>query len=291
MKNIINPLRSVLYLPGLNTRAIEKSLTSINADAFIYDLEDSVSPDNKSFARENLLSLFKFNKRNEVNSKKILRINSTQSPFFKEDIKFIEEIKKFKENSLDGVLIAKVEESKEIDEILTVCKEIDIWCMIETPKGILNSNSILSNNNISTAVLGLEDLRKDMGLGYLSERLEIMFPIQQVLLSAKVNNKTILDGVYIDVKNSEGFKKECEQALNLGFDGKTLIHPNTVEITNKTFTPSMNEIKQAQTLVSVFEKAILEGKSITVYEDKLVEELHVLRAKKLLEKASLLKLI
>lgn len=272
------PRRSVLYMPGSNARALEKAKT-LAADALILDLEDAVAPEAKALAREQVCKAV-------VNGgyggrELIIRTNGLDTPWGKDDI--IAAAK----SAPDAILLPKVETAAQVQaaEALLQAHGTDktaIWCMMETPKGILHAEEIASASpRLAALVMGTSDLVKDLNAQHTPLRLPVITSLGLCLLAARAYNLAILDGVYLDLDDDAGFEAACKQGLEFGFDGKTLIHPKTLEITNRVFAPSEAQIAHAQKIIAAFEAAAKEGKGVVLVDGKLVENLHVEQAKRL----------
>lgn len=285
---MLRPLRSVLYMPSSNARALEKSF-SIRADGFIYDLEDAVSPDMKKLAREQAVEASKiayehFRMRREQNKKTpeiIIRVNGRSTTWFQDDLHAV-----VKDSAADAVLLPKTESCDDVKVVEEVIKEDqEIWCMIETPLGIKNVFEIASaSDKVKCLVMGTVDLANDLHcLPNAPMRWNLMFSLQQVLVAARANNISALDGVYVDLNNDEGFEQECIQGRDLGFDGKTLIHPKTIEVANRVFSPSAAQIEHAHRVLQAHQDAIDSGSGVAVLDGKLVENLHVRDARRILQ--------
>eukprot|EP00924_Labyrinthula_sp_SR-Ha-C_P004269 snap_masked-scaffold_3-processed-gene-19.26-mRNA-1 protein AED:0.11 eAED:0.18 QI:0/-1/0/1/-1/1/1/0/237 len=230
ISKIQKPLRSVLYMPASNSKVIQKSLTSLNADAYIYDLEDSVSPEEslKQQARANALEAL----NTSTSGQKIIRLNSTSSSFYSDDILSLKNHLSNGNKPPDALLLAKTETK---EQLLSLQSEfsLPLWCMIETPKSILNIEDIIQVQNLSCIVLGLEDLSSELNLIKQKGRSNLQYAMQKVLITSKAFESSerpisVLDGVYTNLKDDEGFKQECQEAKEMGFSGKTLIHPKTI---------------------------------------------------------------
>lgn len=272
------PRRSVLYMPGSNARALEKAKT-LAADALILDLEDAVAPDAKALAREQVCKAVSdggYGAR-----ELIIRTNGLDTPWGKDDI--IAAAKA----APDAILLPKVETAAQVQEAEALVKQhgrdkTTIWCMMETPKGILHAEEIASASpRLAALVMGTSDLVKDLNAQHTPLRLPVITSLGLCLLAARAYGLAILDGVYLDLEDDAGFEASCKQGLELGFDGKTLIHPKTLEITNRVFAPSEAQVAWAHKIIAAFEAAAKEGKGVVLVDGKLIENLHVEQAKKL----------
>jgi citrate lyase subunit beta/citryl-CoA lyase len=272
------PRRSVLYMPGSNARALEKA-KGLAADALILDLEDAVAPDAKALAREQVCKAVV--EGGYGARELIIRTNGLDTPWGKDDI--IAAAKA----APDAILLPKVENAAQVQAAEVLLQQhgqekTAIWCMMETPKGILHAEQIAeSSPRLAALVMGTSDLVKDLNAQHTPLRLPVITALGLCLLAARAYGLAILDGVYLDLDDDAGFEAACRQGLELGFDGKTLIHPKTLEITNRVFAPSEAQVAYAHKIIAAFEAAAKEGKGVVLVDGKLVENLHVEQAKKL----------
>lgn len=280
MVNNFRPRRSVLYMPGSNARALEKAKT-LPADSLILDLEDAVAPESKSQARQQLCEVVK--QGGYGHREIIIRINALETDWGREDITAIAAL------PIDGVLIPKVNKPQEINEVAILLSEnganseLPLWIMAETPRCIANIEEIAgSHPRLTTIVMGTSDLAKEMRVRHTPDRVGLLFPLSACVIAARIHGLEILDGVYLNLSNDEGFHQACIQARDMGFDGKTLIHPKQIEAANQVFAPSETELAQAQKIISAWEEASQQGKGVVVLDGQLIENLHVEEAKRLL---------
>lgn len=277
------PRRSVLYMPGANTRALEKART-LPADGLILDLEDAVAPDAKVSARENVLKALKeggYGKR-EI----LLRINALDTPWGQADAAAAAK------SGAHAVLIPKVESASHVRQVEAVLEqngapeELAIWCMMETPLGILNAAEIAqSSRRLAGFVLGTSDLAKDLRAAHTPLRLPMITSLGLTLLAARAYGLAILDGVYLNLEDDEGFGAACVQGKELGFDGKTLIHPKQVAKANEVFAPSEADVAWARKIIAAHAEAEAQGKGVVLVDGKLIENLHVVGARRQVELA------
>jgi citrate lyase subunit beta / citryl-CoA lyase len=266
----IRPRRSVLYMPGSNARALEKART-LPADALILDLEDAVAPDAKDVARQQVCDAVKtkgFGKR-EV----IVRVNSLSTPWGESDLVAAAAAKP------DAILVPKISSPDElhtIDRKLAAAdKTIAVWAMVETPLAILNVAAIAgAGGRLACFVMGTNDLIKEIRGVHTQDRLNLSAALGLSVLAARAWNIAVIDGVYNDIQNVDGFKATCEQARAFGFDGKTLIHPTQVEPCNAVFAPSAAEVEDARKMIAVFELPENKGKGAIKLDGRMVELLH-----------------
>jgi len=279
MINISRPRRSVLYMPGANTRALEKA-KSLPADSLILDLEDAVAPDAKATARENILTALGsgFGHREAV-----VRINGLNTPWGLEDLKA------FANSKADAILLPKVESAEQVQVLAEYLQQMSapetmtIWAMIETPLAILRLQEIASAHPLlETLVLGTSDLVKDLHARHTPNRTETQTALSLSVLAARAYGLCVLDGVHLSLDDEAGLKQSCIQGKDMGFDGKTLIHPNQIAFANELFGPSATEISEAQERIAAYEAAIQTGAGIAVLNGKLIEELHIQDAKRIL---------
>jgi (3S)-malyl-CoA thioesterase len=269
------PLRSVLYIPGSKPRALEKART-LPVDAIIFDLEDAVAPDEKQPARATLTEALDTGGYGE--RLKIVRINGLETDWGEEDAKAAAQV------GTDAVLLPKVNSAGDLDRLAAITGDVPLWAMMETVQGLLNANEIASHPLCAGMVMGTNDLAKEMGTRFRPDRLPLMTGLGLCLLAAKAHGVAIVDGVYNAFKDEEGLKAECDQGRDMGFDGKTLIHPSQIEIANAAFAPTEEEIDLAERQIAAYEAAIAEGQAVAVVDGRIVENLHVATARETLAK-------
>ncbi|NDD89713.1 MAG: CoA ester lyase [Rhodobacteraceae bacterium] len=278
MTTQMRPFRSVLYIPGSKDRALDKA-RSLPVDAIIFDLEDAVSPDAKVEARGTLKAALE--QGGYGNRYKIIRINGLDTEWGAEDIAAL------RDAPADAILVPKVNSAADIDAVQTLLgNDTPIWAMIETPASVLNSNEIAAHPALEGFVAGTNDLAKELNCRTRPDRLPMQMSLQMMLLAARGNDVIAVDGVYNQFKDEEGLRAECDQGRDLGFDGKTLIHPAQVAVTNECFAPSEAELDLARRQIEAFEEVEKSGQGVAVVDGKIVENLHVETAKKTLAKAA-----
>ena len=282
-KNVRKPRRSVLYVPGSNAKALKKSST-LDVDALIYDLEDSVALSAKEDARKAIVNII--NSGVNKNKEQVIRINNLDSEEGQKDLKILEEC------SPDAILVPKVNEAKDIQdcEKYISTKEIKIWVMMETALSIVNAYDIAkASKHLKCFVMGTNDLSTELGLEDELKRTALVTSFEKCMMASKAFKLSILDGVFNDIRDSKGFEEECTYSHGLGFDGKTLIHPGQIQICNKIFTPTVEQLDKAKRIVAAFEEARKKDPNIGVitFEDSQIEELHVAHAKRVIEAESL----
>ena len=277
----IRPRRSVLYMPGANERALEKAKT-IDADALILDLEDSVAPDSKTQGRANVVAAVE---SGEYGHRELaIRVNSLGTDWHDDDIKAAAAA------GPDAILVPKVESAEQVRQLVAAIEaggapaHTQLWAMIETPRALLHAEEIAAaHERLAVIVMGTNDIvNETYGLHVPGRNPVVLASLSWTLLAVRAAGKVIIDGVYNDVKNEEGFAAEARQGREMGFDGKTLIHPAQVEPCNEAFSPSEADIERAQGLISTFEEAKSAGQGVVTFNNKMVEELHVRDAKRIL---------
>ena len=269
------PLRSVLYIPGSKPRALEKA-RGLPVDAIIFDLEDAVAPDEKTAARGTLAGALADG--GYGGRLKIVRINGLSTDWGHDDAVAVRDM------GADGVLMPKVDGPEDLDALAAITGDLPLWAMMETPMGMLNAAAIASHPLFYGMVMGTNDLAKDMGTRFRPDRLPLMTGLGLCVLAAKAHGVAIIDGVYNAFKDEEGLRAECEQGRDMGFDGKTLIHPAQIEITNHAFAPTAAEVDLAERQIAAFEAALAEGQAVAVVDGRIVENLHVATARETLAK-------
>ncbi len=270
------PYRSVLYIPGSKERALDKA-RGLPVDAIIFDLEDAVSADEKDNARETLkaaLAQGGYGQRT-----RIVRINGLDTDWGRADAEAVRDM------DADAVLLPKVNAPEDVDALAAITGELPIWAMMETPRGMLNAPAIAAHPKMQGFVMGTNDLAKELQTRFRPDRLPMMTSLGLCLLAAKAEGLVIVDGVYNAFKDDEGLKAECTQGRDMGFDGKTLIHPAQVDIANEAFAPSPEEIDLARRQIEAFAKVEASGQGVAVVDGKIVENLHVATARETLAKA------
>jgi|DewCreStandDraft_4_1066084.scaffolds.fasta_scaffold49270_2 citrate lyase subunit beta/citryl-CoA lyase len=278
----LRPRRSVLYMPASNARAIAKA-RSLPVDGIILDLEDAVAPSAKEAARAQALEAVRsggFGHR-EV----FVRINGIDTPWHAEDMAAIAQA------APDAILVPKISEVEQLERIgqrlldMKVDLKTRVWAMIETPGAIFNINALAaeahdSETRLAGFVMGTNDLAKETRARIVPGRLPMLAWLSACVLAAHAHNIDILDGVYNDINDAEGFAAECAQARDLGFDGKTLIHPRQIEACNAAFTPSEAEIAEARAIIAAFEQPENRDKGVLQIEGRMVERMHLISARR-----------
>jgi citrate lyase subunit beta / citryl-CoA lyase len=280
----MRPRRSVLFVPGANARALEKA-RGLDADALIFDLEDSVAPEAKSQARAAIAAAIVPSSygRREL----ILRINALDTEWAEEDLRAAARMK------LDAVLLPKVEsetEPRKAEAVLISAGaplDLGIWCMIETARAVLHAESIASATpRLRAFVMGTADLSKELHAEETPLREPMMTALGLCVLAARAYGLAVLDGVHFDIADPAGFERSCRQGRMLGFDGKTLIHPSTIAVANRIFAPDEAAVAWARRVIAAFDDAKAQGKGVAVLDGRLIERLHVADAERILSLAA-----
>jgi (3S)-malyl-CoA thioesterase len=273
----MHPYRSVLYIPGSKERALDKA-RDLPTDAIIFDLEDAVAPDAKASARATLAAALReggYGKR-----VKIVRINALTTAWGLEDARTL------REAGADAMLLPKVNAASDVDNLVDVIgPDLPIWTMMETPVSVFNAREIAAHGQVAGLVAGTNDLTKDLGCRVRADRLPLMAALQMIVMAARAARIVVVDGVYNRFRDGDGLKLECEQGRDLGFDGKTLIHPSQIEIANTAFAPTNSEIELAERLIAAYEESRASGQGIAVVDGQIVENLHVVAAQRLIARA------
>ncbi|MCB1030235.1 MAG: CoA ester lyase [Acidimicrobiales bacterium] len=280
MAEQILPRRSVLYMPGANERALEKA-KGLDADALILDLEDAVAPDAKAEARERVCTLVA---DGAYGTKEVtIRSNGLDTSWHNDDLAAIAAA------GPAAVVVPKVNSVADVRSIEASLEKggapdhTKIWAMVETPVAMLHAEEIAAaSERLTVLVMGTNDLAKELHAEHISGRQPLLTGLGLCVLAARATGKVILDGVYNDIKNEEGFASECLQGRQMGFDGKTLIHPSQIDPANQTWAPTPEAIEDAQALIATFEEAIAQGKGVVTHNGRMIENLHVDNARRVL---------
>jgi len=277
------PRRSHLYMPGSNARALEKG-RGLAADGLIMDLEDAVAPDAKATAREQIAAAL--GEGGYGMRELLVRTNGLDTDWGEDDLKAAAQMK------CHGVLLPKVESRQMILDAIAVldaaggADDLPIWCMMETPLGMLHAEEIaFAHERVGGLVLGTSDLAKDLGAHHTPDRIPFMASLELCILAARAAGIAVLDGVHLDLADDEGFRQSCVQGLQLGMDGKTLIHPKTIAAANEVFSPSPDEVQWSKRIIEAHAEAEKAGKGVLLVDGKLIENLHVAAAKRLVAMA------
>lgn len=273
MNPVTRPRRTVLYLPGSNARALEKART-LPTDALILDLEDAVSPQEKATARDQVAAAVREGRfgHREV----LVRVNAADTEWFIDDISSIASAPP------DGLLVPKVSSVGDVAGVEAALAaagapaELPLWAMLETPRAVLNAAQLVHcSDRLIGFVMGTNDLAKELRAAHVPGRAPLSTALSWCLLAVRDAGKIIVDGVYNDLDDAEGFAAECRQGLEYGFDGKTVIHPRQLDACNTAFTPTDAEADHAEKVITAFEAASAEGRGVVTVDGKLIEQLHV----------------
>ena len=272
----VRPRRSVLYMPGSNARAIEKART-LAVDGVILDLEDAVAPDAKMQARKQVVEAVRaggFGAR-EV----FIRVNGIDTPWHAEDMDAATHA------APDAILVPKIGSVEQLERVgqrlldMKIDLKVRIWAMIETPEAIININALAAEAHDSEArlagfVIGTNDLAKETRARIVPGRAPMLPWLAQCILAAHAHRIDILDGVYNDIGDAEGFAQECGQGRDMGFDGKTIIHPTQIEACNAAFSPSADEVAEARKTIAAFDRPENKDKGVVQIDGRMVERMH-----------------
>ncbi|NIP15736.1 MAG: CoA ester lyase [Pseudomonadales bacterium] len=279
------PRRSVLYMPGANARALEKA-KGLPCDAIIFDLEDAVAVDAKTAARDQVARALGdggYGYR-EI----IVRVNGLDTGWGLDDLTAVVGL------AVDALLFPKVETPEQVAAIIEALdaaggNRLPVWLMIETPAGVLNARAVAAASpRVRCLVMGTSDLVKELRGRHTPSRSNLSFALQRCVLAAREAGIDILDGVHLDFRNAEAFRQACEQARDMGFDGKTLIHPTQIEAANDVFGYGAGDVDHARAVIAVWETAQREGKGVAVLDGQLIENLHAAEAERVLAFAAAL---
>lgn len=279
----LRPRRSVLYMPAANERALEKAKT-IPADAIIFDLEDAVAPDSKVSARSSAVAAVQSGEYG--NRELTIRCNGLDTEWGADDVAAAGAA------GPSAVVIPKVDSVSMVDDVSALLddagapSELKIWPMIETPAAIFNVREIAAHPRVAVLIMGTNDLAKELRSPLVEGRHPLVPHLATALLAAREAGKVAIDGVYNDVKNADGFAAECRQGMEMGFDGKTLIHPSQVDPANDMWAPSADEIDYAERVIAAFDEAVAEGKGVVTVDGRMIENLHVDNARRTLATAA-----
>jgi citrate lyase subunit beta/citryl-CoA lyase len=280
----IRPRRSVLFMPGSNPRALEKA-RALLADALIFDLEDAVAPEAKETARAAVAAAVTAG--GYAPRELVLRVNPIDTVWGHADLAAAAT------SPIDAVLLPKVENAERVRltidllDALGAPPELAVWCMIETPLGVLAAAEIAAASpRVAALILGTSDLANDLHARPTRDRLPLLTALGLVLLAARAHGRAALDGVHLALDDAEGFAAACRQGRELGFDGKTLIHPDQIAPANAIFAPSVEEVAHAERIIKAYGEALAAGKGAARIEGRLVEALHVEEARRTLALAA-----
>ncbi len=279
----LRPRRSVLYMPGANTRALEKA-KGLAADSLILDLEDAVAPDAKAEARDNVVAALTSGEYG--NRELTIRVNGLDTDWHADDLAAAAAA------GPAAVVVPKVNSPADVAAIEAglqaggAPEHTKIWAMVETPQAMLDcANIAAASERLTVLVMGTNDLAKELHAAHVPGRQPLLTGLGLCLLGARAAGKVILDGVYNDVRDPEGFEAECRQGAQMGFDGKTLIHPGQLDAANAVFAPADAEVESSREIIAAFEAAQREGKGVVTVNGRMIENLHVENARRVLAMA------
>ena len=283
MSDDLRPRRSVLYMPAANARALEKA-KDIPADALIFDLEDAVAPDAKDTAREQAVAAAT---SGDYGSREItIRCNGLDTPWGANDIAAAAAA------GPAAIVIPKVTGTTHLGAIADAMEAAGapdhtaIWPMVETPEGIFAARQIAAFERVAVMVMGTNDLAKELHAALVPGRQPLVPHLATAILAARAEGVEIVDGVFNDISDVDGFLAECQQGFEMGFDGKTLIHPSQVGPANDMWAPSADETNHARLVIAAFEEAEAEGRGVVTVDGKMIENLHVDNARRCLAVAA-----
>jgi citrate lyase subunit beta/citryl-CoA lyase len=273
-------LRSVLYMPGANQRAMDKA-RSLPCDGVVFDLEDAVAPDMKETARAQVLSQLEAGGYGE--RRIVVRANSIDSPWGDEDLRALGAAK------VPTVCLPKVDSADQLARCIDALQSagapehLKVWAMIETPEGVHNVEAICAAPRLEALLMGTTDLSHQLRIPHRPDRLGLLYALSKCVNAGRMHGVSLLDSVFLDIRDAGAFRADCEQGKALGFDGKTLIHPSQVEIANEVFGFSEAQLEHARRVIATWESAEAQGKGVAVLDGKLVETMHVDEARRILE--------
>jgi citrate lyase subunit beta/citryl-CoA lyase len=277
------PRRSVLYMPGANDKALEKA-KGLACDAIIFDTEDSVAPDMKVEARAKVAAAVT---SGAYGSRELtIRVNSIDTEWFTDDLASACEA------GPSGIVVPKISSVEDLETVEALMDNFGapdhtrIWAMLETPAAMINAVDIAgSSERLAVLVMGTNDLVRELHAAFVPGRQPLLWALSKCVNAARFAGKVILDGVYNDLRDEEGFAAECRQGADLGFDGKTLVHPSQIDPANAAYAPDDDEVTQARRVIEAFEEGVAAGKGVIQLDGKMIENLHVANARRALDLA------
>jgi citrate lyase subunit beta/citryl-CoA lyase len=274
----VSPRRSALYVPGANARAMDKA-AGIAADALILDLEDSVAPEAKDAAREAVATAVASRRygRREV----VVRINGIDTAWAEADFAAVAALLP------DAVLVPKVDSATDIARVNSALSKaggrgLPVWAMIETPAAVLNAAEIADAPGVACLVAGMNDLASALHARIQPGRAGLVPHLARIVLAARAHGRAALDGTFNDIRDAAGFRAECVEGRDMGFDGKTLIHPKQIAVANEVFSPSPDEVERARRVIAAHVEALGAGRGLAVLDGQLVENLHAEEARRVI---------
>ena len=268
----------MLYMPAANARALEKA-KELPCDAIIFDLEDAVAPESKELAREQAVAAVTSGAYG--NRELTIRCNGLATPWGADDLAAAGAA------GPSAVVIPKVDSTAYLGEVAARLESAgaattSIWAMVETPTAILDVRQLAAHPRVETLVLGTNDLARELRAPLIAGRGNLLPHLMTTILAAREAGKVVLDGVYNDVRDDEGFAAECRQGVELGFDGKTLVHPSQVQPANDAWSPSDEEIEWSRRVIDAYAAAEAEGRGVVTVDGRMIEHLHVAMARRTL---------
>ena len=270
-------LRSVLYMPGINQKAMDKAL-NLDCDAVVLDLEDAVEVSKKEDSRQLVIRQIE---NNDYGPRVVVvRVNDLGTKWGEQDVAAVANL------PIQAILVPKVSEIRDISRVVDLLNrlgsELPIWIMVETPLAIININELARQPRVTALVMGTSDLVVDLCAEHLEERQNISYALQRSIIAARAFGKKILDGVHLDFRDLDSLRNVCRLGKSMGFDGKTLIHPDQIPVANDAFSPSEAELDKAKRVIDASRSAQTRGSGVVEVDGTLVESLHVEEAKRLI---------
>ena len=270
-------LRSVLYMPGINQKAMDKAL-NLDCDAVVLDLEDAVEVSKKEDSRQLVIRQIE---NNDYGPRVVVvRVNDLGTKWGEQDVAAVANL------PIQAILVPKVSEIRDISRVVDLLNrlgsEFPIWIMVETPLAIININELARQPRVTALVMGTSDLVVDLCAEHLEERQNISYALQRSIIAARAFGKKILDGVHLDFRDLDYLRNVCRLGKSMGFDGKTLIHPDQIPVANDAFSPSEAELDKAKRVIDAWRSAQTRGSGVVEVDETLVESLHVEEAKRLI---------
>ena len=270
-------LRSVLYMPGINQKAMDKAL-NLDCDAVVLDLEDAVEVSKKEDSRQLVIRQIE---NNDYGPRAVVvRVNDLGTKWGEQDVAAVANL------PIQAILVPKVSEIRDISRMVDLLNrlgsELPIWIMVETPLAIININELARQPRVTALVMGTSDLVVDLCAEHLEERQNISYALQRSIIAARAFGKKILDGVHLDFRDLDSLRNVCRLGKSMGFDGKTLIHPDQIPVANDAFSPSEAELDKAKRVIDAWRSAQTRGSGVVEVDGTLVESLHVEEAKRLI---------
>ena len=270
-------LRSALYMPGINQKAMDKAL-NLDCDAVVLDLEDAVEVSKKEDSRQLVIRQIE---NNDYGPRVVVvRVNDLGTKWGEQDVAAVANL------PIQAILVPKVSEIRDISRMVDLLNrlgsELPIWIMVETPLAIININELARQPRVTALVMGTSDLVVDLCAEHLEERQNISYALQRSIIAARAFGKKILDGVHLDFRDLDSLRNVCRLGKSMGFDGKTLIHPDQIPVANDAFSPSEAELDKAKRVIDAWRSAQIRGSGVVEVDGTLVESLHVEEAKRLI---------